>query len=88
MLFLGIWTLVPWALAAIAIGYWCGKRHAMLSGAVFGFALSFAFMLFNYTGSAPVMSRFPGFALLGLVGAACATVLAFVGSSARARFGR
>jgi hypothetical protein len=79
-LFLGGWTLLPWGAAALGLGYWLGKRGAMLAGALYGFALSFVFMLAGYTGAAPVATRVPFFALLGLFGAICGLVLALLGA--------
>lgn len=67
---LGAWTLLPWALGGVVVGYKV-RRHPVVAGALYGFALSFVFMLAVYTGNASVLSRVPFFALLGLVGAAC-----------------
>jgi hypothetical protein len=80
ILFLGWWTLIPWGAAALALGYWIGKRGAMLAGTLFGFSLSFVFMLAGYTGAAPVAARIPFFALLGLFGAVCGLILAALGA--------
>ena len=77
---LGWWTLIPWGAAGLALGYWIGKRGAMLAGALYGFILSFVFMLAGYTGAAPVATRIPFFALLGLFGAICGLVLAALGA--------
>ncbi len=79
-LFLGWWTLIPWGAAALALGYWIGKRGAMLAGAIYGFTMSFAFMLAGYTGAAPLATRIPFFALLGLFGAVCGLILAGLGA--------
>jgi ABC-type Fe3+-siderophore transport system permease subunit len=84
----GSWTLLPWALGGIAIGYVSPKRGAMFTGAAYGFALAFAFMIAAYTGAAPVRTRLPAFALLGLVGAVCGAVLSLAASSMRARTAR
>jgi uncharacterized membrane protein YccF (DUF307 family) len=74
-------SLVPWGLVAILVGVLARSRRAALGGAAaYGFALSFTFIVAGYDGSATVMSRLPFFAVLGLVGAACAALLALVGS--------
>jgi hypothetical protein len=71
VLALGSWTLIPWAIGALGIGYGVRAGRAALVGGCYGFTLGFIFMLAGYTGAAPVTSRLPGFALLGAVGAAC-----------------
>jgi hypothetical protein len=85
---LGSWTLLPWAIGGIVIGYMSPQRRAWLAGAAYGFALAFAFMIAAYTGAAPVRTRLPAFALLGLVGAVCGAVLSFAASAMRARRAR
>jgi hypothetical protein len=85
--YLGWWTLLPWGAGAIAIGYFMRPR-SLLAGAVYGFVLSFSFMLSVYTGTASVLSRVPFFALLGGVGAICAFVLSFAGSRLATRLAR
>lgn len=42
-------------------------------------------MVAGYEGEAPLISRFPFFALLGLVGAVCGIVLGLVGLFVRTR---
>ncbi|PYO65305.1 MAG: hypothetical protein DMD69_17905 [Gemmatimonadetes bacterium] len=78
-LFLHWWTLVPWGLAALALGYRAGRGEAAIAGALYGFVLCFTFTLAGYGGAAPVVSRVPFFTLLGLVGALCGLVLALLG---------
>jgi len=78
-LFLHWWTLVPWGLGALALGYRAGRGEAATAGALYGFVLCFTFTLAGYTGAAPVVSRVPFFTLLGLVGALCGLVLALLG---------
>jgi hypothetical protein len=74
-------SLVPWGLLAILVGVLAPSRSAALAGAAaYGFALAFTFMVAGYDGTAPVVSRLPFFAILGLVGAACAALLALLGS--------
>jgi hypothetical protein len=80
MLFLQWFTLVPWAIAGLALGYRANRREAVISGAAYGFVLSFVFMAAGYTGDRLLITRVPFFALLGLFGALCGLVLAWVGS--------
>src|SRR5690349_19166125 len=68
---LGWWTLVPWGLAAVALGYRATRARAMMAGALYGFVLCFVFTLVGYGGAAPAFSRIPFFTALGLVGALC-----------------
>jgi hypothetical protein len=84
-LFLGWWTLVPWGVAGLALGYWIGKQGALLAGGLYGFSLSFVFMLAGYSGSAPIVTRAPFFALLGVFGALCGLILAALGASIKTR---
>ena len=70
-------SLVPWAVAALALGTWCTPRQALGVGALYGFALAFSFMVAGYTGSSSIIGRLPAFALLGLVGAVSGLVLAW-----------
>ena len=39
--FLGAWTLIPWALVALALGWRVIWHSAALAGALYGFALAF-----------------------------------------------
>ncbi len=79
-LFVGSWlSLVPWSIAGLAIGAWSNKRNSMINGAIFGFSVSFVFMIAGYNGSASLFSRIPFFALLGLFGALCGFILGFLG---------
>lgn len=86
--FLGPYSLIPWGLVAVALGMWGSKRDALRSGAFFGFALSFAFLVAGYTGSASLVSRFPFFAILSLFGAACGLALSAAGYYLKLRFAR
>jgi hypothetical protein len=51
----------------------------------FGFVLSFVFMIAGYSGPAPLVSRLPFFAILGVFGGACGLVLGVVGFWVRGR---
>jgi len=84
-LFLQWWTLVPWGIAGLALGYRAGRREAAIAGALYGFVLCFVFTLAGYDGAASVVSRVPFFSILGLVGAVCGLVLALLGALLRPR---
>ena len=77
--FLGWWTLVPWGLGALALGYAFRQRPLAVAG-IYGFVLSFMFMVGVYRGARPLVSRAPFFAVLGLVGASCSVLIALAGS--------
>src|SRR6266699_194880 len=74
------WTLVPWGLAAVALGYRANRAGATIAGAVYGFVLCFVFTLAGYGGAAPAITRLPFFTALGLVGAVCGLLLALLTS--------
>jgi hypothetical protein len=77
-------TLIPWGVIGIVLGWWSANRkEALVNGSVYGFLLAFSFMLAGYQGSAPIISRIPFFAILGLVGAICGLTLAAVGYYAK-----
>src|SRR6266516_6009173 len=75
------WTLVPWGLAAVALGYRANRARATIAGALYGFVLCFVFTLATYGGAAPAITRVPFFTVLGLVGALCGSLLATLGAS-------
>jgi hypothetical protein len=84
ILFVGSWlSLVPWTIAGLLLGVWCERREWLWVGALYGFFLTFIFMVAGYSGSASVLSRLPFFALIGVFGAACGLALALVGSLGR-----
>jgi uncharacterized membrane protein YccC len=85
-LFMGSYSLVPWGLVGLALGFWCSMRQAFYAGAVYGFCLSFSFLIAGYNGTASIFSRFPFFALLALFGAVCGVALAATGYFLRLRF--
>jgi hypothetical protein len=81
VLFVGSWfSLIPWGIVGLAIGYWSQKREAMVNGSCYGFALAFVFMIAGYTGSASLVSRLPFFAILGIFGGFCGLILGLAGS--------
>jgi hypothetical protein len=80
-------SLVPWGIAGVLFGLWCpAYKEAIFSGIAYGFPLAFTFMAAGYQGLDPILGKLPFFALLGLVGAACGTGLAVIGSFLRRKF--
>src|SRR2546423_9281166 len=80
-LFLHWWTLVPWGVAALALGYRAKRAGAVTAGAGYGFVLCFVFTLASYGGAAPAITRVPFFTVLGLVRAVCRLLLALLGAA-------
>src|SRR5437899_11786612 len=74
------WTLVPWGLAAVALGYRANRARATIAGALYGFVLCFVFTLAGYGGAAPAITRLPFFTGLGRAGAGCGVFLALLRS--------
>ncbi len=79
-------SLIPWGLVAVVLGMWGTKREALKSGAVYGFSLSFAFLVAGYNGTPSLVSRVPFFAILSLFGAVCGVALAASGYYLKLRF--
>src|SRR2546429_4417842 len=77
-LFLHWWTLVPWGVAALALGYRANRAGAVTAGAVYGFGLCFVFTPATYGGTTPGLTRGPVFPVLGLVGALCGLPLSLL----------
>lgn len=73
---LGWYSIIPWGLVALAIGFWCTKRQSLYAGALYGFCLNSCFMIAGYTGTASLLSRLPFFILIGLFGAICGIAVA------------
>src|SRR5437762_14157379 len=73
------WTLVPWGLAAVALGYRANRAGATIAGALYGFVLCFVFTLAGYGGGAAGINRLPLFPALGVVGAGWGVVLGLLG---------
>lgn len=84
-LFLGIYSIVPWGIAGVALGLWSGKGIAKTApaGAVYGFTLSFAFMIAGYNGTASLLRRLPFFALIALFGSVCGLAAVLAGCTIR-----
>lgn len=73
-------TLIPWSGTGIVLGIFCHtKKESLRLGSLYGFVLSFSFLVFGYEGDAPIVGRLPFFALLALVGAVGGGVLALIG---------
>jgi NhaP-type Na+/H+ or K+/H+ antiporter len=53
---------------------------------VYGFSLSFAFLVADYNGTPSLVSRFPFFVILSLFGAACGLALSALGYYLKLRF--
>jgi hypothetical protein len=88
-LFVGSWfNLIPWSLAGLAIGYWGTKNEAMIDGVVYGFVLSFVFMIAGYDGKASLISRVPFFSILGVFGGMCGLILGVLGFSVKTRIAK
>lgn len=77
--FLGWYSVIPWGLVVLAIGFWCSKRQSLYAGAVYGFCLCFSFMIAGYTGTASLVSRLPFFVLIGLFGSVCGIAVSVMG---------
>src|SRR5207247_10022309 len=69
------WTLVPWGLAAVALGYRANRATALVAGALYGFVLCFVFTLATYGGAAPAITRVPVLTGLGLRAVLCGLLL-------------
>ncbi len=74
------WTLVPWGLAAVALGCRANRATAVVVGVLYGFVLCFVFAFATYGGAAPAITRVPFFTVLGLFGALCGLLLALLGA--------
>jgi len=77
-------SLIPWSIVGLVIGWWSKPlKGALVNGGLYGFFLAFSFMAAVYQGSAPIVSRIPFFATLGLVGAVCGLILSVIGNFAK-----
>ena len=80
-LFVGSYlNIFLWGGVGMVIG-WCSnsRTETIKNSSVYGFVLSFFFMLLGYQGIAPIISRMPFFIILGLVGAVCGIISGLVG---------
>ncbi len=73
-------SLIPWGLAGLFLGYLSKDRKAaILNGALYGFSLSYTFMIAGYTGHQPLVTRLVPFMIFGLFGAVCGLLLSLIG---------
>ena len=85
-LLVGSWlSLIPWGIVGLAIGYWSQRREWLIIGSCYGFALAFVFMITGYAGNAPLISRLPFFAVLGLFGGLGGLLMGLVGFEIKRR---
>lgn len=74
-------ALILWAIVGLTLGAFCSSNKvALVIGAVYGFSLSYVFMLAGYDGQASVTTKLLPFILFGVFGALCGSVLAIIGS--------
>ena len=80
-LFVGSWlNLVLWGTVGVSIGWFAqSKKESLADGALFGFVLSFSFMMAGYGGSMSRISRVLPFSVLGVFGAICGMALGIIG---------
>lgn len=77
-------SLIPWAIAGLIVGWFAkSKKQSLVVGAIYGFFLSFVFMVAGYNGTRPLIQVIPFFIGLGIFGALCGLVLSFIGCSTR-----
>ena len=73
-------VLIVWSVVGLALGWLSASyKAAAACGAIYGFALSYVFMLAGYDGTAPISTKLLPFVLFGLIGAVCGAVLATAG---------
>jgi hypothetical protein len=74
------WSLLPWGLIALLVGFTAAsRRRAAVDAGIYGFTLSFVFMVAGYSATAPLSGQLWFFVLLGVFGAACGALIAVVG---------
>lgn len=75
-----VFVLLPWAIIGLLLGIFSKTRQsALVNGAAYGFAVAYVFMLAGYQGMAPLVTKLAPFIILGLIGAGCGLILAFIG---------
>jgi len=79
---LGTWAALAIVTGAASVAW----RTALVSAAIFGFAVSLAFLIAGYQGSAPITRPLPLFILLGLFGAGCGGLIGVAARLLRSRF--
>lgn len=76
-----VFVLVIWAAIGLAIGvYSVNRRASILNGALFGFAVSYSFMISGYVGNDTLTSRLIPFMVFGIFGALCGLTLGLIGN--------
>lgn len=76
-----VFVLVIWAAIGLTIGaYSVSRRASILNGALFGFAVSYSFMISGYAGKDTLASRLIPFMVLGIFGALCGLTLGLLGN--------
>lgn len=74
-------SLIPWGIVGLLLGWFSkNRKKAKINGIIYGFFLCFSFMIAGYSGSAPLLTRMPFFAVLGLFGSVCGLILAIIGN--------
>jgi hypothetical protein len=82
-------ALVPWTLVGLGVGWFVGSAgRALRSGAVYGALLPIAFTVAGYQGGPPRPGLYLLLLVVGVIGAACGTVLAWIGHVRFAARGR
>lgn len=77
-------SLIPWAIAGLILGWFAkDRKQSLLIGSVYGFFLSFVFMVAGYNGTKPLIQVIPFFIGLGIFGAICGLILGIIGFSTR-----
>lgn len=80
----GWYNIIPWAIAALLIGYFSGsRRNTIINGAIFGYVLFLVYILLGYRGKTdtPSIIKFIAFnVLFSVVGAIAGVIGAFIGN--------
>jgi len=84
-----VWNLIPWGIAALAIGVVArGWRTALLASACYGYLLVAAFLYVANAGNVALWQRILFAAALALIGPVCAIPLTAVARAISGRFRR
>src|SRR2546426_12377715 len=73
------WTVVPWGLAAVSLGYRAGRPPAGVGGALYGFVPCFVFTPATYGGGGPPAHPGTVFYTFGLRGGCWGVVACALG---------
>src|SRR6476660_9818120 len=77
--FLRWFSLIPWGIAGLVLGYRSRPGESARTGMLYGFSLCFTFLVAGYNGNASLISRLPFFGMISVFGAICGLTLALVG---------